>query len=520
MNQHLLNTLLQPRAYPEPTRSVRLIQTHVSFLFITDSFVYKVKKPVDFGFLNFTTLDRRRFYCEEEVRLNRRLCPDIYLGVAELRETADGAVFDGNGPVIDYAVKMKRLPEERMLDRLLAENGTTEEEMRLVARKIAAFHTVAERSTAIDEFGTVTAIERNWRENFEQLAPFCGVTTTGKDLRIIRSWVEDFLQSNADLFSRRIVEGFIRDCDGDIHTGNICLTDDVCIFDCIEFNSRFRYSDTAADLAFLLMDLDFRDCRSYGEAVLEEYLQETGDRDMRFLLDFYKAYRAVVRGKVESFRLNDPDIGEKEKAEARARADRYLRLARGYAVRGRLPLSLIITCGLMGSGKSSVASALSFELGIDVISSDRVRKESAGIAATAPAAASYGEGLYSAAADEETYALLLDRSEEALAKNRSIVVDATFRRKKDRLAFRSAAARLGARFLLLFMACPEDVAQQRLQARAGHQGEISDGRWELYHQQRTDFEDPVPHEEDFIFIATSRPISDTIETILAGMGVL
>src|SRR6266567_6185197 len=256
MEQRTLKSLLKPSAYPEPTTSVHLVQTHVSFIFITDAFVYKIKKPVDFGFLNFSTLDRRRFYCNEEVRLNRRLCPDIYLGVVEVRETAGGAMIDGEGTIVDYAVKMKRLPEERMLDRLLQEGKATAADIGRIARTVAEFHLNAEQSEEIDRYGSSECIRRNWDENFQQIAEFCSVTISKRDLRIIRDWVESSLAENHSLFADRVSQGFIRDCDGDIHMENICLADHVWIFDCIEFNNRFRYSDTAADFAFLLVDFD------------------------------------------------------------------------------------------------------------------------------------------------------------------------------------------------------------------------------------------------------------------------
>lgn len=379
MKQQFLKSLLKPDAYPEPANSVRLLQTHVSFLFITDNFVYKIKKPVDFGFLNFTTIDRRRFYCNEEVRLNRRLCPEIYLGVVELRESASGATFRGEGNVIDYAVKMKRLPEERMLDRMLAEGKVTESDIRKIARVIAIFHLNAEHGGTIDENGGIAGIRRNWEENFRQIAEFVNISLAKMDLELIKKWVETFMTANEALFAERVTRGFIRDCDGDIHLENICLTSSICIFDCIEFNDCFRYIDTAADIAFLLMDLDYHDKSAFSAVFLDEYAAVTGDLEFMRLLDFYKIYRAVVRGKVESLKLFDPDIPEAEKISARDKARRYFRLARGYVIRQGRPPTLIITCGMMGSGKSAIASALAFEMGMEITSSDAVRKELANI---------------------------------------------------------------------------------------------------------------------------------------------
>jgi len=517
MNQRFLKSLLLPDAYPEPTKSVRLLQTHVSFLFITDNFVYKIKKPVNFGFLNFSTIDRRRFYCNEEVRLNRRLCPEIYLGVVDVLEVASGAAFRGDGKVIDYAVKMKKLPEERMLDRMLEKGKITASDIRKIARTIAKFHLNAERGRTIDRYGRCATIRRNWEENFRQIEDFVDISLADKELTMIKRWVESFLAQNQTLFAERVSHGFIRDCDGDIHLENICLTSRVCIFDCIEFNSRFRYTDTAADIAFFLMDLDFHDKKVFSDLFLDEYIKATGDRDVVRLLDFYKIYRAVVRGKVESLKMLDPDIPAADRDNAKEKARRYFRLARGYVIRQRLPKSLFITCGLMGSGKSATASALAFELGVEVTASDAVRKELAKSPPDKRGLDAYGEGIYTPAFNEVTYRELLSRTEKALKSGRSIIVDATFRRKEDRLRFAGLAARYAAFFCIVHTSCPDILARERLDSRSRKAGEISDGRWELFHRHKEEFETPGPGEGKLIFLDTSQSTPDNIDDILNAM---
>jgi aminoglycoside phosphotransferase family enzyme/predicted kinase len=517
MKRPFLISLQKPGAYPEPTNFVRLLQTHVSFLFITDNFVYKIKKPVDFGFLNFTTLDRRRFYCNEEVRLNRRLCPDIYIGVVELRESASGVTFSGEGNIIDYAVKMKRLPEERMLDRMLAEGKVTETDIRKIARVIATFHLNAVHDSKIDEYGSSASIRQNWEENFRQIEEFVNISLTKTDLVMLKKWVENFMSANDALFAKRVTDGFIRDCDGDIHLENICLTSNICIFDCIEFNDRFRYIDTAADIAFLLMDLDFHDKSAFSADFLDEYTVVTGDLDFMRLLDFYKIYRAVVRGKVESLKLFDVDIPEAAKNSARDKAVRYFRLARGYVIRQWWPPAIIITCGMMGSGKSAIASALGLELGMAIASSDAVRKELAGIPRDRHCLDEYDKGIYTATFTEATYRELQKRAEEALQSGRSIIVDATFRRKEERTRFANLAARHNAPFHIVHTVCPERVVKHRLDERSRKPGEISDGRWELFNRQKNEFEPPGEDEVNLISIDTSRPIYDNIDDILHGM---
>jgi len=520
MDRNHLDALLDPAAYAERTTSVSLVQTHVSFLFLTDTHVYKVKKPVDFGFLNFTTVDRRRFFCEEEVRLNRRLCPDVYLGVVELRESPSGVSFLGTGKVIDYAVKMKRLPGDRMLDRLLEEGKVSEEGIRRIARVIGEFHLNAERSGEIDGYGSAEVIRRNWEENFRQIAPYVSRTLAESDLRLLRAWVERFLEEQAGLFAQRVSGGHIRDCDGDLHSENICLDDRVYIFDCIEFNSRFRYSDTSADIAFLLMDLEFRGRRDLAEVLLHEYLAVTGDREMMGVLDFYRVYRAFVRGKVESFRFNDSQVPDREKESAAESARRHFRLARGYVLRRMLPPGMIVFAGLMGAGKSTLAQELSFQLGLDLISSDVLRKELAGLPAGEHRRDAYNEGLYTPEFTRLTYGEMSRRAEESLRTGRAVIVDASFSRREDRACFADLARRVGVPFHLFHAVCPETVVLSRLEARMRDPFQVSDGRLDILARQRDDFEPFIPGEEGCNQVDSAMPIEKTIDSILRILGLL
>lgn len=514
MAQKWIKSLLNLRAYPEYTSSVHLLQTHVSFLLVTDHFVYKIKKPVNMGFLDFTTMDRRRFYCEEEVRLNRRLCPDIYLGVVEIRKTPAGISIDGEGTIIDFAVKMKRLPEGRMLDVLLKENKVSEVDMRRIAATIAAFHQTAEHSPDIDRFGTIESIAYNWQENFLQLQEFTGITISRCQLQHIRSRVDSFMEQNGQLFQDRIDRGFIRECDGDIHTENICLTDTVCIFDCIEFNKRFRCCDTAADLAFLLMDLDYTGHSTLAAFLLDEYLSRTDDQELMALIDFYKTYRAVVRGKVESFKLRESEIPPEEKELARQRARLYFNLARGYLLEHSRQPTLFVTCGMMGSGKSSIARALSLELGLNILVSDAVRKE---ITAAQNGRNEYGQGIYSETWTEATYRELLHRTEDSLMRGKSVIVDATFRRRSDRAAFRAVAEKHGAAFIIIAVTCPEKVIKSRLIERESQPNPLSDGRWDLFHQQKEAFQPLEDDEGKTIAIDTSSSLLDNIDHLLGAL---
>jgi len=325
-----VEALMKPEAYDEEAGRVELIQTHISFVFLTENFVYKVKKAVDLGFLDFTTLKKRRFFCEKELELNRRLCGDMYLEVVPVNKS-NVIKVKGDGETVEYAVKMKKMPEEKMMNRLLEKNKVDSELIDKTARIIAEFHSKAETNRRISEFGSSATVETNWRENFEQTQEFVGRTVSMKDFKMIRGKIDGFMKSSVLLFEKRVAEGRVRDCHGDIHSGNIFVTDRIYIFDAIEFNERFRYSDTASDIAFLAMDLDFKGRSDLSRFFVERYVGYSGDRELMDLLPFYKCYRAYVRGKVASFRLKDPSIGSDEKSEAMKEAKAYFKLASIYA---------------------------------------------------------------------------------------------------------------------------------------------------------------------------------------------
>lgn len=516
MLRNIIKSLLKTEAYPEAVSSVELLQTHVSWIFLAGDFAYKIKKPVDFGFLDFSTIDRRRFYCNEEVRLNSRLCPDIYLGVAEVREVSGGAAFFGTGPVIDYAVKMRRLPAERMLDRLVERGEATATDMRAVARVIADFHRVAATSPAISEYGRRERVMANWQENLAQSAVDRQTPLSDHELEVIREWVTSFVENRAELFERRVTQGFIRECDGDIHLENICVADGrIYIFDCIEFNERFRYCDTAADVAFLLMDLDYHHRHDLAEAVLDEYLIASGDSSLCDVVDFYKLYRAFVRGKVESFRRSDSGIEQKERERAGARSAAYFRLARGYLERLRLKTTLFITCGLTGCGKSTLTAQIVFELGIATYNSDRVRKQMAALPPDSAQHVPFETGLYSTAASEATYAELLRLAEAELAAGRSVIIDACFISREQRRPFGQLAAKLALPYVILFCSCPDPEQRRRLIERETAGESISDGRLEILEVQKNNFQPPDESEGLVLNVSTAAP-PDTLTSPIYG----
>ncbi|HTY74432.1 MAG TPA: hypothetical protein VMD05_02580 [Candidatus Nanoarchaeia archaeon] len=328
--EQVVDALMKPDAYEEPPGHVEMVQTHISFVFLTNSFVYKVKKPVNFGFLDFTTLEKRQFFCEKELQLNRRLCGDMYIEVTPINK-AKTIKIKGEGKTIECALKMKRMPQEKIMTKLLEENKVDEKLVDRLAKLIVEFHAKAETSNAISEIGSLGTVKSNWKENFDQTHAYIDETVSSQDFNLIKRRIELFMNKQKSLFEKRTAEGKVRDCHGDIHSGNIFVTDRIYIFDAIEFNERFRYSDVAADMAFLAMDLDFRDKSTLSDFFVKKYVEYSGDEELEKLLDFYKCYRAYVRGKVLGFKLKDDDVCEKEKMEAKNEAKAYFKLAVAYA---------------------------------------------------------------------------------------------------------------------------------------------------------------------------------------------
>jgi len=330
VQKQVVEALMKPEAYDEEPGKIELTQTHISFVFLTRNFVYKVKKTVDLGFLDFTTLEKRRFFCEKELELNRRLCGEMYLEVVPINRS-NIIKIKGEGKPIEYAVKMKRMPQEKMMNKLLEENKVNSKLIDEIAKIIAEFHSKAETNRRISEFGSLAIIETNWKENFEQTQEFVSKTISMKDFKFIRERIDDFMKRNVSFFEKRMAERRVRDCHGDIHSGNIFVTDRIYIFDAIEFNERFRYSDVASDIAFLAMDLDFKGRTDLSSFFVEKYVKYSGDQELTKLLPFYKCYRAYVRGKVISFKLQDPNVGSEEKGAAMKEAKAYFKLASAYA---------------------------------------------------------------------------------------------------------------------------------------------------------------------------------------------
>ncbi len=327
----VIDALMEPQAYESPPGHIEILQTHISFVFLTENFVYKIKKPVNFGFLDFSTLEKRRFFCEKELELNKRLCGEMYIEVGSINREGKVIKIKGEGETVEYALKMKRMPQDRIMSKLLEENKVDKKRIDQIAKIIVEFHSKAETNEYISEIGSLKTVKANWDENFEQTRNAVGKTISPDAFQLIAKRTGLFMKENKELFRRRTTEGKVRDCHGDIHSGNIFITDRVYIFDAIEFNERFRYSDVAADMAFLAMDLDFKGKRDLSDFFVKKYVEYSKDKDLMQLLPFYKCYRAYVRGKVMGFRLSDPNVCDKEKTEAKEVARGYMELASSYA---------------------------------------------------------------------------------------------------------------------------------------------------------------------------------------------
>jgi aminoglycoside phosphotransferase family enzyme len=326
----LVQSLLSPQAYPEHPGKIEMMQTQMSFIFLTGEHVYKIKKPVNLGYLDYTTLGKRKHFCQQELILNRRLCPNVYLAVIAVTDYNGQYSINGKGNVVEYAVKMLQLPQDRMMDNLIRKKRLSPDMIDRVSQKLAEFHHSAATNQEIAQYGDIEFLKFNTEENFSQTERYIDLSITRKCYDDITAYTRDFIQTSVPLFRERIKKERIRDCHGDLHAAHVCFTDGIQIFDCIEFNDRFRYCDVASEIAFLAMDLDYHRRHDLAQRFVETYMKASGDRGAGELLGFYKCYRAYVRGKVESFKYDDAHITGGERDKALSNAKRYFELAGSY----------------------------------------------------------------------------------------------------------------------------------------------------------------------------------------------
>ncbi len=493
--QQVLAALARPQAYPHVAPTIEHLQTHISDVFLAGDYAYKLKKPVDLGFLDFTTLDKRRQACDDEVRLNRRLAPQIYLGVMAVCEHGGQyrlAPECGTDTLADYSVQMVRLPQAGLLDRLAARGELTREHASAMAHQVASFHAHAERGPAIDALATPQAIGRPVLQNFQQTEKYIGQTIRSEQFDRLRAYASAFLDNNTALFEARIRGGHIVDGHGDLHLRNMALyCGDVIIFDCIEFNLAFRAGDVMNDIAFLTMDLDARGLPALGNRFLNDYLERTDDYAGLRVIDFYQVYRAYVRGKVTSFLL-DGDASDFEKDRALVDAKVYFSLAGRY-LDARKP-GVLITSGLSGSGKTTAARQAAEYLGGVIVRSDAVRKHLSGLAPEARATAAFGQGIYTADISAQTYAQMLTRAEDIVASGRWAILDATFGQRAQRQAAADFARNRHLPFALLACTAPRAELERRLREREIRGADVSDAGVAILDEQWRRYEAPTAEE--------------------------
>ena len=422
---------MRPEMYPDHPRSVELRQTHVSYAFIAGDYVYKIKKPVRFAFLDACTLARRHQLCVDEVRLNRRLAPDVYLGVVPILrrggEFALGAAFNGvdeTGAAVEWAVRMRRLGEATMLDRMVAEGRVSVAQIRAIAARLAPFH----RAAAADQgwkYGAAASIWRLVRGNVGELALDCTDAVAPGELDELERFAHRVIELRWSLLNRRALGARVVEGHGDLRCEHVSLAgDSITIIDCVEFSEGLRYVDVASDVGFLAMDLDRLGARGLSDDLVGAYREASGDADLPLLIPLYKVHRALVRAKVEGLTSRDAAIAPERRVAAAADARRYVALALDFARESRP--ALIVVCGLSGSGKSTVARRLADRLGFEWLRSDEVRKRLAGVAPAARLSESYAAGAYSREFTEKTYAALLGEAAARLHDGAGVIVDATF----------------------------------------------------------------------------------------------
>jgi uncharacterized protein len=510
-DERLIAFLQSASSYPHRPREVRSIQTHISWVFIVSPFVFKVKKPVNLGFLDFSTLEKRHHFCQRELELNRRLCPDTYLGVIPIYRSGANFSFAAEGEIAEYSLKMRELPSGGFLRELLAKGLAGETEINRVIACLQRFYKSQTASPKIEQWGEAKNLKISTDENFAQTEQFIGKTISFLALEAIRHFTNNFYAANQRLFRERIQQHRIRDCHGDLHLDHVHITSEATtIFDCIEFNDRFRFIDITNDLAFLAMDFDFEGKHELGNLFLRNAASAFRDAPMLKLANFYKCYRAFVRGKVESIQANSQQPAQSE--EHTKRAARYFRLALRYATSGSEPLLLVIM-GRIGTGKTTVARQLASELDWPVFSSDEIRKTLAGVPLQVRTAPELREGVYSDQMTDRTYAKLLENGLAALATRSGVVLDATFSSRRKRERVRNECATAGIQLQMIELETHGEEIQKRLKARGETVAVVSDARLEDFEKLSATYEAPT-EVVDLIRVSTADGVLDTIRAVL------
>jgi len=510
----IFKAMAKPNFYPHDVSAIEQRDTHISKVFLTGRYAYKIKKAVNLDFLDFTALDKRKYFCRQEVVLNRRLSKGIYLGMLPITFKDGRYHFAGSGKPVEYVVKMRQLPENlSMLS--LAHNGTLyRNSIEALARLLADFYRHAPGGEAINRFGSWQTIWTNTEENFRQTEPFAGDFLDTHMFHIVRAATRAFLIRRKALFDRRVEKKKIRDCHGDLRSGHIYFSDHIQIIDCIEFNDRFRYADITSDLAFLAMDLEFEGYPKIVQHLINTYLEYTKDEEMLILLDFYKCYRACVRLKVNCFRLQNSELSGIYRARVLRDTEHYLNLAYRYAVQFTRP-TVWVVCGLPAAGKTTVAKMLAKVLSLPILRSDVVRKRLFDLLPAESRNLPFEEGIYSKEATALVYGKLLMLAQEEIKKDCSIILDATFSRGHQREEALRLAKDLDANIIFVECTASDDILRERLSKRDVSTS-VSDARLHHFTRLRQRFEplDELP-DKMYIRINTEKALEEGVRKIIS-----
>jgi aminoglycoside phosphotransferase family enzyme/predicted kinase len=518
IDDRLLDFLADPASYPHRPANIQLIHTHISVVAIAHPLVFKVKKPVHLGFVDFSSLAKRRYFCRREVDLNRRMCPEIYLGVVPISKSGAGLVF-GESDVVEYAVKMRYLEPEHLLSELVRSDSVTEVHLGRVVDRLARFYLAADPDAATAEWGSVRRLRVSIEENFQQTRSHTDTLVPRKTLGIIERYMGRFLSQRTDLLELRQHGGRILDCHGDLRLEHVNLAPDrTCIFDCIEFNDRFRFIDVASDVAFLAMDLDFHGRPDLASGLTRDMAERLNDPGLLEVLDFYKCYRAHVRAKVEGIRSEETDVPEPERRKSRDLARGLYGLALRYAAIGSNP-HVIVLMGPAGVGKSSVAGLLAPRLGLSVISSDVVRKRMAGIPLRYRGSGGERKDLYAPIRTGETYAALLNEAVCHSGQSKSVFLDATFGTRVQRNDLRRGLEERRIPYVFVELRAPDHIIRKRLAERSERQDVVSDARLEDFAFLSSRYQSPSTA-ESIVSVDASGSLCDVVDAVLGSVARL
>jgi aminoglycoside phosphotransferase family enzyme/predicted kinase len=505
-NSSLIKNLQSSQAFNHPTPQLGLIETHVSWVILTGEYAYKIKKPVDFGFLDFSTLEKRKHFCEEELRLGQLFAPEIYLAVVPITGTIEHPQINGNtGPILEYAIKMCEFSQSSLLSALLKRRKLSSTLIDQLGQLIAEFHKKTPAAPTKSRFGLPNEVHAPTQQNFEQIIPLLTNPADIEQVKRLERWANEQFIKHRKLFEQRKKQGFIRDCHGDLHLANIILyRGKLVLFDRLEFNEDLRWTDVIADLAFLAMDLAGKKQPKLANQLINTYLQFSGDYQGLNLLAYYLSYRAVVRAKIALFRLNQKDLTSKEKLDIRNDYYNFINLAESYT-RPKKPC-LIIMHGLAGSGKSTIAKNSASQCGAIQISSDIIRKRLFNLSLHENSNSTPYGGIYTDQATEKTYNELANLANVVIEAGFIVLIDATFLLHTQRLIFYNLAKNLKVPFYIFECQTNDIEIIQRVQKRSVRNG-ISEANLTILNQQKKLIEPLSKEEQKYTFVINNKVIS-------------